>query len=276
MEIPVFVINLSRSIERREHTTRQLNELGVSFQIVEAFDGAELSENEIRNNSDYGIYKSGIHSSYLRKEEIGCVLSHLQIFRQMVDEKIELACILEDDNNYLEDFKYLLVSENINTSLWDILYLGHHSACTTEQAQSRNKKLLTPFNYFIGEAVEVPYGAYGYIINNDAAKKMLRRALPIRIPFDSYLGNSPALGIRTFLLTPPCVLNISLFTSTIYSDKNLIYSSPFWKTTDMLIEKIYLFIPYLRKIRVWIYINTHSIFRYLRKSGIIKNHYAKI
>jgi glycosyl transferase, family 25 len=275
MDIPVFVINLKRSVERREYTTRQLNDLGMTFQLIEAIDGVELSDQEIRNNPDFGIYKSGYHSSYLRKEEIGCVLSHLKIFRKMVDEKIEQACILEDDNDYSMNFKDLLIGGNLNTTEWDILYLGHHSACTTKEAQSTNKKQLVSSDSKIGEAIEVPYGAYAYIINIDAAKKILNLAFPIRMPFDSYIGNGPAIGLRTSLVTPPCVLNKSVFNSTIYSGINIIYSERIWEVTDILIRKLYLWLPILRKIRVWIYIKWHSLFLYLRKTGLLKNNYAR-
>ncbi len=276
MHIPVFVINLKHSAERRNHTTKRLNELGVPFQIVEAIDGNDLSDEEIRNNPDFGIYKWGLHSSYLRKEEIGCVLSHLKILRLIVEKEIDMACILEDDNDYLKDFKDILFNVSLNIVDWDILYLGHHSACSTKEAQNRKKKQLTQLDYFIGEPVEVPYGAYAYIINNEAAKKILNHAYPIRLPFDSYIGNAVAIGIRTFLLSPPCVVNNSIFVSTIYRDQNVNYSTPFWKVAGTFIKRIYLWFPFLRKIRVWIFINRNRIFRSLRKTGLIKNHYAKI
>lgn len=276
MDIPVFVINLSRSVERREYTTRQMKDLGVPFNFIEAIEGVDLSDQEIRNNRDFGIYRSGFHSSYLRKEEIGCVLSHLKIFRKMVNEKIELACILEDDNDYLKEFKDLLTDGNLNTADWDILYLGHHSACTASEAQSFNKKRLITSDFKIGEAIEVPYGSYAYIISVEAAKKILNLAFPLRMPFDSYIGNAPAIGLRTSLVSPPCVLNKSVFISTIYSYNNIVYSERFWKVTDMLIRKIYLWLPFLRIIRIWIYVKWHSIFLYLRKTGVLKNNYARL
>jgi glycosyl transferase, family 25 len=275
MGIPVFVINLKRSVERRHHTTEQLNNLDVSFQIVEAIDGAELSDHEIRNNPDFGIYKRGLHSRHLLKKEIGCTLSHLKIYRQMVDEKIELAFILEDDNDYLKDIKDLLVNMHLYFADWDILYLGHHSGYMTKEAQSRKKKQLIPYNYFIGEAIELPYGSYAYIIKIEAAKKLLSRAYPIKIPFDLYIGNAPALGIRTFLLSPPCVFPNSALISTINNEQKFMYLIPFWEAVWGQIRKTYLRFPFLRTFGIWIFINRHFIVRYLRKTGIIKNLYAK-
>jgi glycosyl transferase, family 25 len=250
--------------------------MSIPFQIVEAIDGTVLSEEEIRNNKNFGIYKSGFHSSYLRKEEIGCILSHLKVFRKMIDEKIELACVVEDDIEYLPGFRDILYNINLGVSDWDILYLGHHSACTGKEAQCRNKKQLVNTRFSIGEAIEVPYGAYAYIINLEAAKRISGIAFPLRMPFDSYIGNAPATGLRTFLISPPCVLHGADFKSTIYLEKNIVYSNPVWKVSDSIIGKLYLWLPFLRTIRVWIYVNSRSVLRYLRKKGLIKNNYAKL
>jgi glycosyl transferase family 25 len=276
MDIPVFVINLRRSVERRDHTTKQLNELEVPFQIIEAVDGVELSDHEIRYNNDFGIFKTGFYSRYLRKEEIGCVLSHLKIYRKMVDEKIGLACILEDDNDYLKEFKDLLINADLKITDWDILYLGHRSGCTMKVAQSRKRKQLIPFKYYVGEAIEVPHGSHAYIINIEAARKILKQVYPIKVPFDLYLGNSPAIGMRTFLLTPPSVFTNTNFVSTIQNDQNVILTKPFWANVRRQIKKSVLWFHFFHAISTWIRIISHTIFRYLRKTGIIKNHYAKI
>jgi len=276
MDIPVFVINLKRSLDRRDHTIKQLYESGVHFRVVEAIDGTELSDQKIRNNPDFGIFKFGMHSRYLLKEEIGCTLSHLKIYRQIVDEKIELACILEDDNDYLKDFKEVLDHVHFFSDEWDLLYLGHRSGSTSKVAQSRNKKKLMPLNYYIGEAIEVPYGSHAYIINIETAEKLLKWAYPIRMPFDSFIGNGRALGIRTFLLSPPCAVSNSVFDSTIYTHQEILYSTPLRKVVGQFIRKTYSWFPFLRTFRVWIFLKWNSIFLFLRKTGVIRNSYAKL
>ncbi len=275
MGIPVFVINLKRSSERRDHTTRQLNDLGLHFKIVEATDGAELSDQSIRNNPDFGIFKFGMHSRYLLKEEIGCTLSHLKIYRQMVDEKLDMACILEDDNDYSSDFKDVLDNIPFYSDDWDLLYLGHRSGSTTKEAQSRKKKQLIPLDYFMGEAIEMPYGSHAYIIRNEAAKKLLSLAYPVSKPFDSFIGEGSALGIRTYLLSPPCAISNFIFDSTIYAGQEVIYSSPFRKFIGQVIKKTYTWFPFLRSVRIWIFLKWKSVFLCLRKIGMIKNIYSE-
>jgi glycosyl transferase, family 25 len=265
MDIPVFVINLKRSAERRYHTTKQLNDLDIPFQIIEAIDGTELSDQEIRNNPNYGIYKKGLYSRYLLKEEIGCALSHFKVYNHMVAEKIELACILEDDNDFSRDFKELLFNDHLNIKEWDLLYLGHHSGSVTKGAEIRKKKQVTPYNFWIGEAVEVPYGSYAYVINLNGAKKILNGAFPLRTPFDRYIGNYLTTGIRTFLLSPPCVSQNSSFSSTINNNPKIIYAGPFWKFIGVFKRKIYFWFPAFRTLRAWIYLKWNSISRNLRK-----------
>jgi glycosyl transferase, family 25 len=276
MNIPVFVINLTRSVERRNHTIKQLNDLGVPFQIIEAVDGAELSDREILHYHNSDIWKCGLRSRYLLKEEIGCALSHLKVYRKMVDEGIEAACILEDDNDYQKEFKHFLFDESLNIIEWDLFYLGHHPPCSEKGVQSKKKKELMAGKYNIGEPVEVPYGSYAYIIKKETAEKLLGQAYPIRMPLDVYIGNLVALGSRTVLLSPPCVKQHTIFNSTIYHNtENIVYTIPFFAFLRKYVRKLYTWFPFLLPVRKSIYANTHAVAPILRKAGLFENSYAR-
>jgi len=276
LNIPVFVINLKRSQDRREHTIRQLEKWKILFQFIEAFDGEQFSEQEIRENPDYGIYKSGLYSRYLRKEEIGCTLSHLYVYKRMVDEKIKLACILEDDNDYSPDFKNILYDTNLITTRWDILYLGHRSGSTQKEAQCINTRKLLQSGFSIGEAIEVPHGSHAYIIKIEAAKKLIDHAFPVKTPFDLYIGNSAALGIHISLLKPVCISTNSSFLSTIQDEENIILETSFWRTIRMKIKKCKLLFNALKGLINCFKTSQSSFLRYLRKTGFIDNNYARL
>jgi glycosyl transferase family 25 len=89
----IFVINLRRSVRRRELMQRQLDRLGLRYRIFEATDGAELTEEEVERLSDpeaRAIYR-------FTRGQVGCVVTKQRLYRTLVDEGIDSALILEDD-----------------------------------------------------------------------------------------------------------------------------------------------------------------------------------
>jgi glycosyl transferase, family 25 len=276
MAIPVYVISLADSVERRESTVKQLGGLSVEFSLIDAVDGSLYTPDKVQGKSDFGIYRSGIHSRYLLGEEIGCSLSHLNLFKHIVAEEIELACILEDDNIYPADFAEVLYNAASNSTGWDILYLGHRSGSASREARCRNRKKFGQTRYFTGESVEVPYGSNGYIIKKNAAKLLLNNAFPIKMPFDSFIGNSPALGLRTHLISPRCVEIRKDFRSTIYKSQEAVYSSPIRKLAGRSLSRLYSILPFFRTLRVSIHLARTSLLTFLRRAGIIGNNYARL
>jgi glycosyl transferase, family 25 len=275
MNIPVYVINLKRSIERRNQAIEQLDELGVQFKIIEAVDGAEFSEQEIHNKKDFGFWKFGLRSRFLFKGEIGCVLSHLKIYQKMIDEDIELACILEDDIEYKKEFKDFLIFDNLNIVKWDLLFLGHRSQYSKKEALSIKKEELNILNYSLGEPLEIPVGSYGYIICKEAAKIILNNAYPIRMPLDYYIGNATTLGIRTYLISPPCISHNYKHNSTIYQNLNIVYTSFMLELLRRFLNKTNKWFPFIISSRIWINYRFNLSIAFLRKVGLLKNSYAK-
>jgi len=276
MGLQVFVINLKSSSDRMENTHRQLEQAGIKYRLVEAVDGRGLPDDYLINNPDFGIFKTGVYSRYLRKEEIGCTLSHLKIFRQIIDDHVPAACILEDDNDYSPDFGAILEMIEQNHSNWDLLYLGHRSVCITEEATGQKNEKLHPSDYFIGEPFEVPYGSHGYIITNSAAGKLLENAYPIKAPIDVYLGNSAAMGIRTMLLQPPCIVSDSRFLTTIQDENTIVVKNRFSGVVRNLLRKNRLIFRVLKNSTIKFRILRNSALRSLRKNGLISNNYARI
>ncbi len=275
LTIPVFVISLDCSVERRKHSIDQLNKLGVTYQIAKAFDGNQLSDYELYNNPKYGLWEMGSRTRHLNKGEIGCVLSHFKIYKKMVEEDIEVACILEDDAILHSEFKYFLIPENLDSLRWDLFYLGHHSRFSKKEAWIKNKQALKLKNFSAGEPIELPGGSYGYIIKCRAAAEILKHGYPIRKSLDHYTGNAPALGIQTLLLSPPCVYHNYQFKTTITQDSEIRYTKSTVELFRIQFRKAYKWFPFLQTIRIWINTELNMFLRFLRKKGIFKNSYAK-
>lgn len=86
----VYVVNMERSVHRREAIERNLRNLNIAYELVKAVDGRLVSDEEAQDLQAPGIE--------LTKSEIGCMLSHMRIYGMMQERSEEFALILEDDS----------------------------------------------------------------------------------------------------------------------------------------------------------------------------------
>jgi glycosyl transferase family 25 len=109
--IKILIISLKKDIERREKLLQILKGYEQYYVFIDAVLGKEL---------DYQYLQSlPIHQVEKRKKrlvipsEIGCTLSHLKAFKYIIDNKLEAACILEDD--VILGPRFIQFIESINT-----------------------------------------------------------------------------------------------------------------------------------------------------------------
>lgn len=123
-KIETFVVNLDRRPDRWEAFKRKAVELQfLNYQRFSAVDGKKLVPTEqlqyIFENNDYNM----------RKGMVGCALSHLQLYVNMMnDQNSDIYCILEDDIEFAPDFQFKLlhIYNLLRNHNWDMVYLGHH------------------------------------------------------------------------------------------------------------------------------------------------------
>ena len=103
--------------------------------------------------------------------ELGCFLSHRAVLEKIVNNKIPISLIFEDDVILQKDFKSVL--ENlINCPYpWEaVRFLGKPKIATLMQT-----KVLTLYkDYYLTRLATSPGGAYAYIISYDGAKKLFK------------------------------------------------------------------------------------------------------
>ena len=97
----IFVINLKRSIDRKHNFQKNWQFASKYIEIIEAVDGNNLSDKELSKIAP------NYQSLNVTKGEIGCALSHLAIYKKIVNECIPMALILEDDAVPIEKINHL-------------------------------------------------------------------------------------------------------------------------------------------------------------------------
>ncbi|KAG9262809.1 procollagen galactosyltransferase 1-like [Astyanax mexicanus] len=183
----VFMINLQRRPDRRERMLRTLWEQEISCKIINAVDGKALNESHVRRMGITMLpgYSDPYHGRPLTKGELGCFLSHYNIWNEIVERDLKVSLVIEDDLRFEIFFKRRL--QNLMQEIkeqkldWDLIYIGR------KRMQVDHPEKSVPNIHNLVEA-DYSYWTLGYMISLQGAKKLLR-AEPLKkmLPVDEFL-----------------------------------------------------------------------------------------
>ena len=163
MDVPVYYINMDRSIKRREFMESQSRLFQVpSCTRVEGVAGNHLDSLASGRCKDLSYTNE---FSEMSPPELGCTLSHLKAIRTAYQEDRELALILEDDAVFslipFWETKLSQVASNAPKD-WEIIQLF------TLGGELGGKEIFTQYD------IQKPrFGATAYMINRRGMRKIL-------------------------------------------------------------------------------------------------------
>ncbi len=172
----VFLVNLDQDTARLRSADEQLKRLDIQYERVSAVYGKNLTAEERRVAFASFRWWCAMGRS-VAPAEIGCALSHYNIYRRMVaDENLDYCCILEDDVAVSPEFKMTLelVERWIDPSKPLIVILNDH----------QGKYGMLPSGIHLSR-----YGGSctdGYVLTRVAARNLLEANLPIIVPCDTW------------------------------------------------------------------------------------------
>ncbi|HHW4402044.1 TPA: glycosyltransferase family 25 protein [Aeromonas hydrophila] len=214
--IPVFVISLVRSQERRSFIKQHLDSRAIAFSFFDAVDGKAISEDELKR-VDFPLAKQFCGHD-LSLGEVGCAMSHIRIYEMMIAKNIERCMVLEDDI-YLHGHFKAIVSQAISVCQSEIVFLHHGKV----KSWPWMKKM--PEGYRLAKYISPSHkskrgiiSTAGYILTLSGAKKLLEKAYPIRMPSDYLTGRLQLNGLTASGIEP-CCMDVGLFDTTI-DDRN--------------------------------------------------------
>ena len=202
-QIPCFVVNLATATKRREAMQALLDKHRVTPTWFQAVDGRVMSEAEIATH--FNAARAEIAYGPMARAEIGTTLSHLGIYRQMIEQQLPYAVILEDDVLLAEDFDQLLSAQGKQ---------GLASAFSPEQP------VMVQLTYvdrgYKAGAIKVgsreivrPHGgvwlASGYFITLAGAKRMVEALYPVWMVADHWRVFEREGILKLYALTPNVV-----------------------------------------------------------------------
>lgn len=207
VSIDIFIINLAKDTIKKEYMEKHLMDNGLSPVFIDAIYGENLTKDELEqcyNNKRAKV----ILGRSMGKNEIGCFLSHLSIYRKMIDDKIEHALILEDDIEINPELGNIINSIMKLSGPWQIILLGHHSQSSRNipTPESRWGKISLQGRFTLCRPCDLAQGAYGYLINLSGAKQLIKLIDKIDKPIDLYTGSDQYTNL--YIVNPP-IININ-------------------------------------------------------------------
>ena len=168
----VYLINLDRRQDRLSNMQAIFEELGIEYERVQAVDG------KVDVNDDY-IKKLGIemmpefsepyHGRPLTFGEIGCFMSHYNIWRDALNKNYQDIIVFEDDIRFEPFFRQKLsaVKEEIRqlNLEWDLIFLGRKILHNIEENWVEDSDWLVHVNY--------TYWTLGYMMTKTGASKLV-------------------------------------------------------------------------------------------------------
>jgi len=244
----ILLLNLERRNDKKNKMMIKINEnkyLNNKVDIVSAIDG-NIIDNYLTINADINIndWVNPFTGNSITNGEIGCALSHFNIWKHIVNNKFNKVLIIEDDVDFHSNFEIELreyfnqiEDNNIN---YDLFYLSRKSFSSDLKQLSKN----------ISKCC-LSYWTCGYIITYEGAKKLVEsNYLKNLIPVDEFL---PLCYLNDKIKLNKYEYNIENFNAIVAEPYLIKPEINAFQTSDTEISK-----PYIRS-QKWTNMNNYEI-----------------
>ena len=188
-DVKMYYINLDKNQKRNENMKSIIKKYGFSnYERVPAILTKsdeqvnlykdQISEKAYQTLMENNKNRSRTRHSQLTNGAIGCFLSHMKIYKDIVDKNIPYAIIFEDDVGFeLDNKKFWDCLSNIDFPKdTDIVLLN----CIPHESKCVGNEKLKKIHFF--------FGTWFYLITNQGAKKALKNLLPMNEQIDFKLS----------------------------------------------------------------------------------------
>jgi glycosyl transferase family 25 len=200
--IPVIVISLERSADRRAAMQAHLAGINVPFAFFDAVDGATISATQRKALDVRPITRK--YGRTLSQGEIGLAASWIQLLRTIGTGPNPFVCVLEDDARLLPGATRLM-SEEFLSSLpqFDLIMLqkwrSEMGLTAVAIAEAHGYRVYAPY--------KCTSGTVGQIVSKGAAARLARHLRPLRAPVDEMLYADRAFRSRVLAVRPPPIVS---------------------------------------------------------------------
>ncbi|MCY4419556.1 MAG: glycosyltransferase family 25 protein [Cytophagales bacterium] len=245
LPFPVYIVHLFRASHRRVHMDEQLRLAGITnYSYVEAVDGQKLGK------ADLSLHCSP--DAKLSLGELGCYLSHRQIWEQMDRDGVEMALILEDDVILSADIVPVLSQASRFPPNWELIHVADISyQLSHAHVLNHWGRRSLALSYQIGISMSSRVTGMGYLVHQRGLKRSLPRlGKDVDIPVDNVLFDYAKGGYFFHSMKPSLVF----LKKDIESDIRVNRTEIEWKkgpSNLSFLERIFVFL----RNNIWVFLS---------------------
>ena len=214
-------MNPDKNYERRKVLTRLLDKTPFQYQFMAINDDIELTTSAIASNHDSKRTIDSIGRDFSRGE-LASTLNHLLCYKKFLKSENDIAIILEDDATFIiEEFNRIiqLLTKIIDESKPQVYLLT-----PVISYLNKNSKELGE-DYKVVKVIQ-SWDSSGYIINQEAAKKMIVANSKSWFIADDWVRYKRHANVDIFSVIPTIIKqNLNVFESNLMGARNIAIKS---------------------------------------------------
>lgn len=198
------VISLESALERRAHIQQEFKKHNINFEFFDALVPDQAAQFAASLDLD-------IDTSQLSRGELACFMSHVSLWKKIIDEDLPHLVIFEDDVYLGEDAQQLLSQADWLDPNWHIIKI---EAFSKKVFLSSHSRPIIPNKRYIYQLKGENLGTAGYILSKKGAQAYLNyisstTLLPLdELMFDKFINEKvmpvmqmvPALCVQEMIL----------------------------------------------------------------------------
>lgn len=198
-----FVLHLTRASGRRENARRLRDQCGPAGEIWPAVDGSSISSSELAGAVGSHLFEPA-YPFGLKTGEIGCFLSHRQIWAEIQNRKIDAALIVEDDAG-IEPEAFTDALDLARQHIEELGYIQFQ----TRAAEGRKTLIDKAGTCVLTVPVIGGLRTTAQMVSRRAAAHLLRLSEVIDRPVDTFVQSHWHTGLRPAAIHPSGVGDIA-------------------------------------------------------------------
>lgn len=240
----IYLVSLKDDVKRREELKKRFPKYYDSFKVIDAVDGRKLSAKEYFQKTAHFVK---YYNRMMSPSELGCSLSHFNIFADFLSSSEEFALVLEDDvigtDNDID--KIIKISKLLNENA--LLICGCQDGLGSVDFLYGKKNLNEQFWELSNFSYEYVLRTASYLVTKNSAKAILdyqNKEIMLADNWDKFFVNTPIKIYFTDIFAHP----VELGNSHIEADRVI-----FREETKTFFQKLFskeVFMYIFRKLKI--------------------------